>query len=303
MVRNFILFLMVIACLQVKAQNEPETAISFPGNDQFAGWQLKDSIQVFSEEELYEHVNESAGLFSEFGFNKSYRAVYRDSLANKISLDVFLMNQPDAAWGAFTMNSSGKGRKVEVGNVALLYDYHLHFVKGNYYIKCISSNNDPEFIEELIQFATFMASEVQNNAKEPAILSAFQLSNITPASLKFFKGQIGLNDIFEFGHGSIAGFEQGGSCRFQEKMYFVFAYSTERKRREWFASARGKMNMNQRFSDYTPVEDGFTALDRNGTVFSFKPFEKFILVVRGYSWKEAQPVFTEMGKNLNEVVH
>lgn len=300
---NLVFFLMILLLQQLAAQEKAATPALFPGDNQFEGWILKDSILVFSGERLYLHVDEAAGLYSEFGYVRSFQADYRDSLANRIQLNVFEMLDADAAWGIFTMNSSGKGQHVEVGNVAILYDYMIHFVKGNYYVRCVTSNNDPAHIDLLMRFATFISSEINTVAKKPALLSAFEFSEMQPQQLKFFKGQLGLNDIFEFGHGSIAGFDQGASSRYEEKMYFVFAYSGERKRREWFASARGKMNMNQRFSDYTAVDEGFTAIDRNGTVFSFTPYKNVILVVRGYSWKEAQAVFSEMKANLDRVLH
>jgi hypothetical protein len=148
----------------------------------------------------------------------------------------------------------------------------------------------------------FSDSKIPDHAKRPYVLLAFEFDDLEITDQKYFRGQVGLNEIFEFGHGSIAGFDEGGSGRQGEKLFFLLSYSDERKRREWFASARGKVKMeqNQRFTDYQLNDDGFTAKDKNGVTFSFKPWKSYIFILRGYNWSEGQAVFDRMAANLDK---
>lgn len=285
------------------SQEKTDSSTLFPESDHFEGWALKDSIHIFTRDNLFDHVQESTDLYNEFGTVISYQAIYTNPKAVRIKLDIFEMEHPDDAWGIFTLNSSGKGQADEIGDISILYDYYIHLVKGPFYIKCTTSKNDDEYKELIRQFGLFASEQIPTTAKEPAILKAFEFKDFVVKEKKYFKGQIALSDIYEFGHGTIAGFEQGASSRSEGKMFFIFSYSSERKRREWFASVKGKMNMNQRFSDYQQVETGITALDRTGNVFAFYPYKNFIFVVKGYTWEEAVGIFGIMATNLDSAIH
>ena len=85
------------------------------------------------------------------------------------------------------------------------------------------------------------------------------------------------------------------------RTFFVFKYDDERKRREWFASCKGKMYTSRKFSDFVAMEDGFTVKDKNGVTFAFKPYKQFFIVVRGKAWEEAKPLFEAMMKNIGTI--
>ena len=122
------------------SQGNPDALALFPADNQFEGWVLKDSIKTYNPENMYLHLGEVSGLYSEYGTLQSMEAVYVDAAATRIILEVFDMQTPDGSWGIFTMNSTGKGQPLELGDVATRFDYYIHFVKGNYYIRCSSSD-------------------------------------------------------------------------------------------------------------------------------------------------------------------
>ena len=300
------LVLLTVLVLRIgTAQEKPDPITLYPADNQFDGWVLKDSVRTYVPNDLYLQVGEVAGLYTEFGIRKSLEGIYANEKAERIILEVFEMNDPKGAWGIFTMNSSAKGQNISLGDTATKYDYYLHFVKANYYFHCTTSNKSPESFQVLTAMASSMAEQITGHAKKPYIMLAFQFDNMDVTRERYFKGQIGLNEVFDFGHGSIASFDEGAGCRFEDKMFFVLAYSDERKRREWFASARGKfkMSQNQRFTDYKMMEDGFTAKDKNGSLFAFKPYGKFILITGGYTWNEGGEIFKKMEANLDHAAH
>ncbi len=299
-----ILVLALLIPLAAAAQDAAGLRDLYPGDGRFEGWALKDSVKVYVPDYLYVHVGEASGLYLEYGTLLSSEALYTDPAAARIVLEVFEMNRPEGAWGIFTMNSSGQGKEVEVGDIALQYDHYIHLVKGNYYIRCTSSSRDEEHMQFVMAFCSWVSDKIPVHAKRPPIMQAFEFDDLGVDSEKYFMGQVGLNEVFDFGHGTFAGFSEGASGRSSDKQFFVLSYANERTRREWFASARGKVKMsqNQRFSDYRIEEDGFTALDRNGNMFAFRPFREFVLITRGFSWREATGLMDEMAERLGNAV-
>ena len=271
-----------------------------PGGNEIGNWTVKDSAEVYSDEDLYLYINGGADLYLEYGFSKVITCKYRNPKASKLHIEIYEMERPEDAYGIYTINSSAIGKEIDLGTEAILYDYYLHFWKYNYYIRCTSSVKDEGVLDTLLVFARHIDERIGNDGKKPEIIKAFGLQQIKVEKVKYVEGQVALGNVFNFSHGAVAGFEQGSAGQFDDKKLFVFRYEDERTRREWFASLKGKMNMSHLFDNYQPVDDGFTVTDRMGNKLSFKPFENYFAVVRGLDWNESQTLFDEIRKNLQD---
>ena len=273
----------------------------FPADNQIGEWVIKDSIETFFGDDLFYFINGGADIYLEYGFVKVAHANYMNSEEAKIHLEVYEMEDNKAAFGIFTLNSSGNGNKIDIGEGAFLYDYYLHFFKGNYYIRCTTSAEDQLLMEAIKNFGTYTANMIDQKGQKLSLLEAINMQEFQPAEIKYFEGQLGLNNVFNFGHGSVAGFNEGIAAETWEKMVFVFAYKNDYKCREWFASAKGKMQMSKKFFDYVANDDGFTVKDKAGIFFTFKPHGRFFMALKGYNWEEAKPVFDRLISNLNKI--
>jgi hypothetical protein len=269
-----------------------------PAEGSIEGWIIKDPIEIFIGDDLFEMINGGADIYLEYGFVQVAQMKFENAVAVRDHLEIYEMEDSNAAYGIFTMNSSGKGNIIEIGDVAILYDYYLHFVKGKYYVRCTTSRKEESNIQSIKDFAVIIEKNIKEKGEKPELLKSFDLQGKEINKVKYFEGQIALGNIYNFGHGSVAGFIKGVACNWEDKQLFVLAYENDKKRREWFASLKGKMNMNKKYSDYTTVEDGITVKDKNGKFLSFKPYGKYYMIVKGLNWNEAAPVFEEIIGNL-----
>lgn len=284
------------------AQENIGTQSLFPDSGVFEGWNRTDSIVVYSGERLQEWLGEMTDLYLEYGVERILVARYANEKATEITLEIHTLKEPASAWGLLTMNSSGKGSPDTLGDVSVLFDYYVHLVKGPYYIKSTTSRKTDASVKMIRQMGSYAAARIDQHAKKPALLLALEQGNEPFMYGKFFNGQRGLSEIIDFGHGSIAGFREGAVVRKEALYHFAFRYTDERERREWFASAKGKMKMNQRFSDYNPQGEGFTVLDRNNNTFTFIPYKNYILVVKNNDAAEAGRTFERMQSNLDRLI-
>lgn len=298
---RFYFVLFIIISYTAFSQESGDILKLFPDNELFGEWALKDSVEVFSGEDLFHYINGGADVFLEYGFKQVAHCNYIDSTAAKIRLEVFEMEKSESAYGIFTLNSSGRGMALDIGEEGILYDYYLHFYKANYYIRCSVTRKEPALLEMMKEFAAFSEGLIKGKGKKPALMLAIEFEDIEAKQLKYVVGQIGLDNVYNFGHGSIAGFHDGVIAKWDDKIVFVFAYDNGKNRREWFASARGKMQMSKKFSNYTAIEDGFTVKDKNGVYFSFKPYGRFFIVLKGYYWTQAGSLFGKISGNLDRV--
>jgi hypothetical protein len=271
----------------------------FPGKDVFKGWEIKDSIEIYNVDNLYYYIDGGADIYIEYGFLEAATCKYFNSSGSDIRIEIYRMTSDTAAFGIFTINSSDNGEQVEFGNLAYLYNYNLDFWKGPWFVRCTSVKKDVGSMDTLILIAGLVNAKIADTGKESRLTNVFRIDGMQFTDIRYITGIIGLNNVYNFGNGVIAGFTDGviGSCN--EKMLFAFRYASEHVCREWFASAKGKVQMNKKFTGYTPAENGFTIQHKEGIDFSFVQYKQFILIVKGMGWEEAQPVFDQVGKNLS----
>jgi hypothetical protein len=154
-------------------------------------------------------------------------------------------------------------------------------------------------MDTLKLFAGYVNERIMETGREPKLTNVFRVDKTEFRNIKYITGIIGLGNVFNFGHGAIAGFREGVIGYADDMILFTFSYPDDRKCREWFASAKGKMQMNQKFFDYIQIENGFTIKDKAGTSFCFIPYKRFIIIIKGKGWEEAQSMLDQIRKNLD----
>lgn len=299
MIKNILIFSLLINSIVCFGQENVNTQSLLPQNGDIPNWNLKDSTETYPGEDLFMYINGGADLYLEYGFDEVATGRYLNYLSNNVLIDIYKMSSNSAAYGVFTLSSTSKGKPMELGDQSMLYDYYLDLWKGPYFIRFTANKKDNGMIDTLVVFAKKIEAKISVKGKKPQLTLAFQLPGFEIKNVKYFTGIIGLNNIFNFGHGSIASFSEGLYGKWDDKLLFVFSYKDDRKCREWFASAKGKMQMSKKFENYTVIEDGFTVADKTGNFLSFKPHKKYILVVKGLGWDGSKPVFEKIQNNLD----
>ncbi len=295
----FLSYFLLFALNCVVGQEKEDITKLLPESGQFKDWNIKDSISVFSGENLFSYINGGADIYLEYGFDKVAICKYINPTSNYIQIEVYKMTSDSSAYGIFSINSSGKGKSIELGNQAWLYDYYLDFWKGPCFVRCTSGRKDAGLLDTLQMFAAFVDSKIKESGSEPGLTNVISLDNIDFRNIKYFTGIIGLGNVYNFGHGAIAGFSEGAVGYSDDLMLFVFSYKDDHKSREWFASAKGKMQMNKKYLDYLQKENGFTIKDKAGISFCFISYSRFLIIIKGLGWEEAQPLLEQIRKNLH----
>lgn len=290
------LFLYLVPLIGQTSQDIREL---LPGEEELPRWKMKDSIEVFPSDNLFDFINGGADIFLEYGFVEALKCNYINAAQKLIRCEIYMMTDDSAAFGIFSVNTTLQGKPVAVGNLAYQYDQYIEMWQGKYFVRCISEDNDSLFINALLLLADQICNKIVDKGKKPVLIDTFKFISPGVENIKYFRGQIALTNIYNFGLSSLAGFTEGIAASLDENVMFVFAYKDEYKCREWFASAKGKMQMNQKYSGFTPVENGFMIQSKTGEFLSFKPCKRFILIIKGMTWEEANPLMFQLEQNLN----
>ena len=136
-VRSFVLLLALsaaVACTS-SARVGPDTlAALVPEDGAVPGWSRDGDLQEYVGEDLYTYIDGGAEIYQEYGFRRVVLQDFKNAAGKSVSLEIFEMETPEAAYGIFTFKRSGEGNNVPLGLGAELEDYYLNFWKGRYLV-------------------------------------------------------------------------------------------------------------------------------------------------------------------------
>jgi Family of unknown function (DUF6599) len=176
-----------------------ETLRAFlPADGAVPGWSRDGEAQVFVGEDLFTYIDGGAEIYREYGFSRVVVQDYKSAAGTSISLEVFEMASPAAAYGMFTFKRSGRGRTLPLGSGAELEDYYLNLWRGRYLATLTGFDASAKTVEGLEALAAAVAKGLGEAAAEPSLVAALPGEGLRPQSVKYLKGLLGLNNIYPF---------------------------------------------------------------------------------------------------------
>jgi len=169
-----------------------------PGDRAADGWMKYGETQEFVGEDLYTYIDGGAEIYQEYGFRRVVIQDYKNASGKSVSLEIFEMEAPSAAFGMFTFKRSGKGRPVPLGSGAELDSYYMNFWKGRFLATLTGFDEAPETITGLTAVAGVVDSKISDAGKTPDLAAALPEEGLQRGSVKYFKGLLGLNNTYPF---------------------------------------------------------------------------------------------------------
>jgi hypothetical protein len=170
-----------------------------PADGDAPGWSKDGEPQEFVGEDLYTYIDGGAEIYLEYGFRRVVAQDYRSSAGKSVSLEIFEMETPAAAYGIFTFKRSGQGTIVVLGLGAELEDYYLNFWSGRFLVTLTGFDATPPTLEGLRAVSRAVDAKIgKTNDEAPDLVAALPVSGLRPQSVKYLKGLLGLNNVYPF---------------------------------------------------------------------------------------------------------
>jgi hypothetical protein len=169
-----------------------------PADGDAKGWLKDGDPQEFVGEDLYTYIDGGAEIYQEYGFRRVVVQDYENAAGKSVSLEIFEMETPAAAFGIFTFKRSGQGKSIAVGAGAELEDYYLNFWKGRFLLTLTGFDDSAGTIEGLLAVAGTVDAKIAGTSKPPDLVAALPEPGLKPGSAKYFKGLLGLNNVYSF---------------------------------------------------------------------------------------------------------
>ena len=160
------LFVISVILIQpVRAQD-----INMPELD---GFRIEQNYPVYTPDDLWDYINGAADSYNALGFVDLTIAEYVRGRKNNIKLEIYRHTNNNMAFGIYSMERSPTYKFNELGAQGYSDNDHVHFFKGNYYIKISTHSSSKKAIQGMNDLAVLVDQNLEGEDKFPEILSLF----------------------------------------------------------------------------------------------------------------------------------
>ena len=134
-----------------------------PIETQLKGLKIDGSPEMAAGQELYMLINGGAEIYMQEGFKRAILATYINTDGKTINLEIFEMESPESANRIHAKKIGQQGKKLPIGEDALLEDYFLNFRKGSFQVTLSGYDSEPETVEMLLDLANMVANKIPSS--------------------------------------------------------------------------------------------------------------------------------------------
>jgi len=270
---------------------EMESYLPQPG--ELKDWEPSGEPQYVKGEDLFLLIDGGAEIYHEYGFKQAIAQGFKKKNGRPgsgFNLEIYEMQDPEAAYGIYTFKIAGKGRALDIGDGGLLEDYYLNAWKGSFLATITGFDAGKDTLEGIVEAAKVVTAKI----KTPGPVSPPPLINLLPAEyknglkptgIKYLKGNLALFNQYEFDSRNIFGLRQGVMGDYGDSRLFVFKYDDAVESLKWFENGKKELYRNPRFKPVEPQGTAagmsFSLVDRKGRLFYIKNGGPYIFIVQG----------------------
>jgi hypothetical protein len=224
----------------LKPAPEPTLDLSrfLPAAGNVKGWTAAGDPQIFRGEALFLYIDGGAEIYHEYGFRQVLTREYANAAGSILSLEIYEMADPAAAFGAFTFKSSASGKPIDAGQGGRLEDYYLNFWKGPCLVAVTALDGSAECRAGILPLAAAVDARIKLSGERPALANAIPGEWLAGGRVVYLKGIIGLNNIHVFFPSDVFRFRDAVAVERKGFNVFVFRYGDGGEAASGFARIR-----------------------------------------------------------------
>lgn len=280
------LALFLLAAAPVDARPDDAAAASplsryVPPPSELGDWTVKDGPQAFERDDLFLYINGGAEIYHEYGFARVLIQDYWRG-EDSISLEIFEMADPAAAFGMFTFKRGPNGETVSVGTDASLEGYYLNFWKGRFLVTLTGMNASEPTVKGILSAARGVDSRIEDASGPPALVRGLPAAGLVPSSLKYLRGQLGLRNIYPLFSGNLSAFRDGIKGDYADgHSLFILAYASPAAAAEALERAAAAFREGTRYRGLARTGDSLCFADEDGRRFRCASRGRALVIVAG----------------------
>jgi hypothetical protein len=267
-------------------------------NPELEGWSPVGSPQEFKGDDLFVYIDGGAEIYLEYGFSRAVVQDYGDAGGRTVSLELFEMTDPAAAFGAYSFKTTGKGRALDLGQGGQLEDYYLNFWRGEYLITITGFNDDQETVGGLLAVAKAADHTVPGEGRHPPIIDILPAEGLDSGSVLYFRGRLGLKNAFPLASPGNLEAREGVRARYGQGQLVVLDCGQGEPVRKSFNKLKAIFQGGESFKNFVESESVIGAADDKGTPDRASIVKDWILITAGLEPETSEDLMNSIRRKL-----
>jgi hypothetical protein len=289
--------MMAFACIFARTVNQDMT-LYLPKPIDLGAWQIADSVRIFSGDNLFDMIDGGADIYLEYGFQQALSAEYQNKDEHSIKLEIYEMKDDAAAYGMYSINTGTQGKKIQIGNEGMLYNYYLMFWKGRFLVFLSAADTMSLTLAGINLIAAKLDQRLGPKGQKPSLVNDLPAADLH--SSKYFKGLLGLSSLYTFDHRNIFGMTEGVEGTYTTHRVYLFSYGSEDESRVNYSKALEVLKTSSRFFNVQDLNGHGTMFDHKKERLCIVSFKKRIIVVVADDNTDASTVCDEVIASLQK---
>lgn len=131
-----------------------------PSESQLKEWKFDGEPQIAVGKELYLLINGGAEIYMQEGFKRAILVSYRNGKGKVINLELFEMTSPESAKRIHMKKIGNQGKKLPIGDEAVLEDYYINVRKGSFQVTVSGYDSEEETVKMLLDLAHIVTKKI-----------------------------------------------------------------------------------------------------------------------------------------------
>lgn len=299
------IFILICFCCSIvfaleDQNNKLELNNLIPQRGEVGGWLPDGKANYASGEDLFLLINGGSEIYHEYGFKRTVFQTYATKDGKSINLEIYEMNNQEAAYGIYSFKTGSDGRLIELGYEGWFESYYLNFWEGNFLVTVIGLDTDRETLDGVIKIAKAVDSKLTFPSKQPHINSYLPKENLQANGITYLKGNIGLFNQYEFDNKNVFGLKEGVIGKYGDYSIFLLQYGNQRESMEWHESAKNHLKQSKRFNNFISKDTHFEISDRQNSRLSIKQYQNWILIILGNDKTDTKQIYNLLEAKLTQ---
>ena len=274
--------MVLLIAVSAAAQQAPGDLSGYlPAGGEGAGWKLSEAPKNYRGDKLFVMINGGADIYHEYGFTQVLSAEYADVRGKSLTLEIYEMESPAAAYGIYTFTIGDGGKTLAIGQEALLEDYYLRFWKGNLLVTVIGQDSEEGTVQGVVSLAKAVDSRIARRGERPGLARMLLSEPLAFSRPKYVRGSLGVMTSYFFSTENIFRVREGMIGAVNDCQTFVFRYADEGVSAGVYDHATTSLGVNPKYISPVPQGKRYSLIGRDNELVVIHQTGRYIVIVIG----------------------
>jgi hypothetical protein len=206
-----------------------------------------------------------------------------------MKLEIYEMNDASAAYGIYSINVGAQGKKIDIGNDCLLFEYYLMFWKNRYLVYITAEDTSSTILSGIFSIATSVDRKLGEKGKKPKMLDLLPKDELL--TTKYIKGFLGLTSVYVFDTKNVFKLTECVVGNYSSHRLIILPYNSTKETDERYRSLQEVLRTSRRFSNYKVINKRSVLNDQNGNQICISQYSNLIIAIIAEPKNDALTIF------------